>query len=51
MKVDPNQAKIVTLTNYEILLIILLLKKVVPNKEDQLVVWNIVAKLERIVGS
>ena len=47
MKLDPNEVRLVPLTNYEILLIISMMRKTSPSKDDEQHVVNIVEKLQK----
>jgi hypothetical protein len=45
MTIHPNEVKTVQLTNYEIIVMVNLIKKTVPELADQITVINIVNKL------
>jgi len=47
MKADSNEARLVSLTNHEILLIISVMRKTNPSKDDEQHVVNIVEKLQK----
>ena len=51
MKIEPNQEKLIILTNYEIITTISLLRKTIPDHDDQQTVINVIEKLQKIVRS
>ncbi len=51
MKIDSNKVQLVSLTNYEIQIILYQLQNSVPKMEDQAVIYRAVEKLKAAFGN
>lgn len=50
MNLKPDEVRLVALTNQEILTIILYLRKVVPTKDEENIIYSAVTKLQKTMS-